>query len=75
MPVLPGIADVDGRLPVLGVVGGGQLGRMFVHAAQQAGFETAVLEPDAAGPAMRVSQHRLQAGYTDESALDALSRL
>lgn len=75
MPVLPGMADVDGRLPVLGVVGGGQLGRMFVHAAQQAGFETAVLEPDAAGPAMRVSQHRLQAGYTDESALDALSRL
>ncbi len=32
----------------LGVMGGGQLGRMFVHAAQQMGYFTAVLDPDAA---------------------------
>ena len=30
----------------LGVIGGGQLGRMFVHAAQQLGYVTAVLDPD-----------------------------
>ena len=32
----------------LGVMGGGQLGRMFVHAAQRMGYFTAVLDPDAA---------------------------
>jgi len=32
----------------LGVMGGGQLARMFVHAAQRMGYRTAVLEPDAA---------------------------
>ena len=30
----------------LGVMGGGQLGRMFVHAAQQMGYFTAVLDAD-----------------------------
>ena len=35
----------------LGVMGGGQLGRMFVHAAQQMGYATAVLDPDAESPA------------------------
>ena len=30
----------------LGVLGGGQLGRMFVHAAQTMGYATAVLDPD-----------------------------
>ena len=39
--------------PMLGVLGGGQLGRMFVHAAQVHGFRVAVLEPDAASPAPR----------------------
>ena len=39
------------RAVTLGVMGGGQLGRMFVHAAQQLGFRTVVLEPDATSPA------------------------
>ncbi|MFD2273530.1 hypothetical protein ACFS07_27415 [Undibacterium arcticum] len=30
----------------LGVMGGGQLGRMFVHAAQALGYKVAVLEPE-----------------------------
>ena len=34
----------------LGVMGGGQLGRMFVHAAQRMGYFTAVLDPDPASP-------------------------
>ena len=49
----------------LGVLGGGQLGRMFVHAAQQMGYFTAVLDPDADSPAGRVSHHHVQAGYAD----------
>ena len=46
--LLPGAQLTDpGAGPVtLGVIGGGQLGRMFVHAAQSMGYETAVLDPD-----------------------------
>ena len=43
----------------LGVMGGGQLGRMFAHAAQQMGYFTAVLDPDASSPAGLVSHHHV----------------
>jgi 5-(carboxyamino)imidazole ribonucleotide synthase len=72
-PLLPGSLQPDGRPATLGVVGGGQLGRMFVHAAQALGFETAVLDPDAASPAGRVSHHHIQAPYTDAKALARLA--
>lgn len=57
----------------LGVMGGGQLGRMFVHAAQRMGYFTAVLDPDAGSPAGRVSHHHVQADYLDEIGLARLS--
>ncbi|MFO1264354.1 MAG: 5-(carboxyamino)imidazole ribonucleotide synthase [Rhodoferax sp.] len=57
----------------LGVMGGGQLGRMFVHAAQRMGFCTAVLDPDAQSPAGRVSHHHIQTGYTDPQGLAQLA--
>jgi 5-(carboxyamino)imidazole ribonucleotide synthase len=47
---------------------------MFVHAAQQAGFGTAVLEPDPASPAGLVAHHHVQGAYADETALDALAQ-
>lgn len=56
----------------LGVMGGGQLGRMFAHAAQQMGFFTAVLDPDNNSPAGRISHHHVQTAYTDA---DGLARL
>ena len=56
----------------LGVLGGGQLGRMFVHAAQRMGYFTAVLDPDANSPAGRVSHHHIHADYLD---VDGLARL
>ncbi|MCG2594813.1 5-(carboxyamino)imidazole ribonucleotide synthase [Ramlibacter sp. XY19] len=56
----------------LGVMGGGQLGRMFVHAAQAMGYFTAVLDPDASSPAGLVSHHHVQADYLDEIALATL---
>ena len=46
----------------LGVLGGGQLGRMFVHAAQAMGYFTAVLDEDAASPAGLVSHHHIRTG-------------
>ena len=59
----------------LGVMGGGQLGRMFVHAAQAMGFETAVLDPDADSPAGRVSHHHVQSAYQDPRGLAQLAAL
>jgi 5-(carboxyamino)imidazole ribonucleotide synthase len=56
----------------LGVMGGGQLGRMFVHAAQRLGYFTAVLDPDPASPAGLVSHHHVQADYLDEVGLASL---
>lgn len=58
----------------LGVMGGGQLGRMFVHAAQRMGYFTAVLDPDPLSPAGRVSHHHIQTAYTDPAGLKQLSQ-
>ena len=57
----------------LGVVGGGQLGRMFVHAAQQMGYLTLVLEPDDASPAGAVADAHIRAGYDDAAGLGSLA--
>lgn len=67
MPLLPGAAT-------LGVLGGGQLGRMFVHAAQALGYRCVVLDPDAASPAGAVAQDHLKADYLDAAALEELAR-
>jgi 5-(carboxyamino)imidazole ribonucleotide synthase len=56
----------------LGVMGGGQLGRMFVHAAQRMGYFTAVLDPDPASPAGLVSHYHIQPNYLDEQGLAQL---
>ncbi len=69
--LLPG-SGPDGQPVTLGVMGGGQLGRMFVHAAQRMGYATAVLDPDPASPAGRVSHHHVQADYADAAALQRL---
>ncbi len=50
-PILPAFAATEGRPTTLGVLGGGQLGMMFVHVAQAMGYRTAVLDPDANSPA------------------------
>lgn len=63
---------VNGQPATLGVMGGGQLGRMFVHAAQAMGYYTAVLDPDPASPAGRVSHHHIQTDYLDEQGLAQL---
>ncbi len=56
----------------LGVMGGGQLGRMFAHAAQAMGYKVAVLEPAKDCPAGHAADHLLSAGYTDAAALAEL---
>ena len=60
-PLLPGTT--------LGVLGGGQLGRMWSHAAQSMGFRTAVLEPDPHSPAGLISHVHVCADYLDPMGL------
>ena len=57
----------------LGLVGGGQLGRMFCHAAQSLGYKVAVLDPAADGPAAMVADRHIQAGYDDPAGLALLA--
>jgi 5-(carboxyamino)imidazole ribonucleotide synthase len=56
----------------LGVLGGGQLGRMFVHCAQRMGYKTLVLDPDPKSPAGLVSHHHIVAEYLDPHALQTM---
>jgi 5-(carboxyamino)imidazole ribonucleotide synthase len=58
----------------LGVMGGGQLGRMFAHAAQAMGYKVAVLEPEADCPAGQVADLHLTSAYTDPDGLRLLAR-
>ncbi len=57
----------------LGLLGGGQLGRMFCHAAQSMGYRVAVLDPAAECPAGAVADLHIQADYTDAEGLARLA--
>ncbi len=57
----------------LGVMGGGQLGRMFVQAAQSLGFGTAVLDPDGDSPGGAVAHHQIRTAYLDAGGLAQLA--
>ena len=70
--ILPGQLMPSGQMATLGVMGGGQLGRMFVQAAQAMGYFTAVLDPDPASPAGLVSHYHIQTSYEDEQGLAQL---
>jgi 5-(carboxyamino)imidazole ribonucleotide synthase len=70
--LLPGTTGADGRPVTLGVMGGGQLGRMFVQAAQAMGYFTAVLDPDKTSPAGLIAHYHIDATYTDEQGLAQL---
>ncbi|WP_407495240.1 5-(carboxyamino)imidazole ribonucleotide synthase [Pseudooceanicola sp. MF1-13] len=53
----------------IGILGGGQLGRMLSVAAARLGFKTVIFEPGGDCPASHVANYHLQADYTDEDAL------
>ena len=69
--ILPGAAS-NGQQSTLGVMGGGQLGRMFVQAAQAMGYFTVVLDPDVISPAGLISHYHIKTGYLDEQGLAQL---
>jgi 5-(carboxyamino)imidazole ribonucleotide synthase len=67
LPLAPG--------STIGVLGGGQLGRMLAEAASRLGFDIVVLERDADSPAGRVAVRTLVGAYDDEQALRELAEL
>ena len=58
---------------VLGMLGGGQLGRYFVMAAHELGYQVWVLDPDEDSPAGRIADRHLCAAYDDTAALAELA--
>jgi 5-(carboxyamino)imidazole ribonucleotide synthase len=59
----------------IGVLGGGQLGRMLALAAARLGFDVAILSPEPDACAARVAARAIVADYDDPDALEALSRI
>ena len=58
---------------VIGILGGGQLGRMLSVAASRLGFRTHIFEPGANPPAGQVADQVTTAGYDDTAALKAFA--
>ena len=57
----------------LGLLGGGQLGRMFTMAAQSMGYKVVVLDPGSHSPAGSVADDHIAADYLDPGALQELA--
>jgi 5-(carboxyamino)imidazole ribonucleotide synthase len=64
--ILPGAA--------LGLLGGGQLGRMFAMAARTMGYRVLVLDPDPESPAGSLADRHIPAAYDDPKALEVLAQ-
>src|SRR5436305_106595 len=65
LPLEPGV--------LIGIIGGGQLGRMLALAAARLGFDTVILEPEPDSPAGRVAAHTVVADYADPLGLRTLA--
>ncbi len=58
----------------IGIVGGGQLGRMLGFAAKQMGFTVTVIDPTPHSPAGQVVDEQIIADYGDEKAIRELAQ-
>ncbi len=65
-PLLPGAT--------IGVMGGGQLGRMFAIAARRMGYRVHTFSPEKNGPAAQLSDQATAASYDDEEAVTRFTR-
>lgn len=65
-PLLPGAT--------IGVLGGGQLGRMLALEARRMGYRVAVLDPDPAGPGAQLADELVQGAWDDAAAALELAR-
>src|SRR5687767_15685213 len=65
-PILPG--------STVGVLGSGQLGRMFAIAARRMGYRVHTFSPDSDTPTGQVSDYEIEAAYTDLDAVREFAR-
>jgi 5-(carboxyamino)imidazole ribonucleotide synthase len=67
--------SVDVVLPggTIGIVGGGQLGRMFALEARRMGYRVIVLEPGTGAPAVQVADEHIHAPFDDHDAMRTLA--
>jgi 5-(carboxyamino)imidazole ribonucleotide synthase len=59
---------------MIGLLGGGQLGRMMIQAAHHLGERVTVLDPDGQGPAAQIADVVIARDYDDAKGLDQLAR-
>ena len=57
---------------MLGMLGGGQLGKFFVEAAHRFGYRVTVLDPDQESPAGKIADDHICSSFSDKSSLDLL---
>lgn len=71
------VSDVSPLAPgsTIGILGGGQLGRMLSQAASRLGFDVVILDPEENSPAGRVSRGQIVAAYDDPTALSVFGRV
>lgn len=58
----------------IGIIGGGQLGRMLACAAARLSYKTIILEPEADCPAAQATGRQIMAAYDDRAALQELAQ-
>ena len=71
------VSDLSPLAPgsTIGILGGGQLGRMLSQAASRLGFDVVILDPEENSPAGRVSRGQIVAAYDDPTALSVFGRV
>lgn len=75
--IRPAMTEPGGKIlppgSMIGILGGGQLGRMTALAAGQLGYRCHVYDPDPGGPAAQVATQQTNSAYTDTVALNAFA--
>jgi phosphoribosylaminoimidazole carboxylase PurK protein len=59
----------------IGIVGGGQLGRLIAIDAKKLGFTVNIIDPTPNSPAGQVADHQIVADYNDENAIRGLAKI
>ncbi|GAA3317425.1 hypothetical protein GCM10020331_016170 [Ectobacillus funiculus] len=59
----------------IGIIGGGQLGRMMAISAREMGYNIAVLEPTPNGPCAQIADIEIVAPYNDLQAIEQLAKV
>lgn len=59
---------------IIGIIGGGQLGRMIIFEAKRMGYHVIVLDPKPNSPAGQVADEQIVANYSDLNAIRELAR-